>query len=312
MRYSNIRAWARASVLTLTIALAGVYVTGGGSVATTTAAGGAAQTAAAESTGGPLFGGTVYERPGESYEAAFKRVSQTYGGSLGAVRMFFPGMPKSWSSITSKIGSTPVVASFRPDPGAVIAGRHDSELRQWFANAPTNRPTFWTYWHEPEDNNVNGAQYRQAWRHINNLAEKAGNPRLKSTLILMCWTLDPKSGRDWRNYYAGNDVIDVLGFDCYNGGRKRGVYRDVAGLLDPVAKLARSLGKPWGIGEFGSTVVTSDGGTQGRAQWLREYANYVRTNGGAFATYFDSVTDLDFRLTDDPSRTAWRDIVQSS
>lgn len=266
----------------------------------------------ARGTAAPRYGGTVYERPGESYREAYLRVRRTYGGSLGAVRMFFPGLPARWSRIRSNVNDTSLVVSFRADPAAVLSGRHDRRLAAWFAGAPTQRRTFWSYWHEPEDDGVRARTYRRAWRHINALANRAHNPKLRSTLILMCWTLEANSGRSWRSWYPGRRVIDVMAFDCYNTGRKNGVYRDPSGLLQPAARLARSIGKPWGIAEFGSTVVESDGGEAGRAAWLREFARVVRVKGGRFATYFDSYVGHDYRLHDATSRSAWRAIVSSS
>ena len=74
-------------------------------------------------------------------------------------------------------------------------GIHDAALRAWFDRAPRGYDVFWSYLHEPEDNVTRGefsaAQYTAAWVHIAALAQAAGNPRLRSTLILMCWTLAP-------------------------------------------------------------------------------------------------------------------------
>jgi hypothetical protein len=128
----------------------------------------------------PKFGGTVFEKPGESYAQAYQRVTRTYG-QLDAIRMFFPGAPSSWKKIRANVRTTPVVVSFRMDPGAVVSGRYDRTMRRWFANAPTDRPTYWTYWHEPENDAVNKKQYRRAWRHLDGLADQARHPRLRST-----------------------------------------------------------------------------------------------------------------------------------
>ena len=257
----------------------------------------------------PMFGSTVFENPGESYRAAYQRVSGQYG-KLDAVRMFFPKLPTSWTKIQANVDTTPLVVSFRADPAGVVDGRYDRELKQWFADAPTGRPTWWSYWHEPEDDGVSATQYRRAWAHIRDLADTARNPQLRATLILMCWTLAPNSGRDWRTYYPGNDVVQVMGFDCYNTGRKKGVYRDPVKMLAPVRAVASSVGKPWGIAELGSTVIPTDGGERGRAEWLRTFADEVQRGGGSFATYFDSAVRLDYRLHDQLSRSAWRSIVQ--
>jgi hypothetical protein len=317
MRTTTLRGWARSISLVLSVALvAAVSTTLSASVSTAapassaTAARTSAAAAALPSTSATRFGTTVFENPGESFGSAFRRVTGQYG-NLGAVRVFFPKLPASWQKIQSDVGDTPVIVSFKADPAGVIAGRYDAELRRWFADAPTNRPTWWSYWHEPEDDSVNPSLYRQAWAHLRTVADAAHNAQLRSTLILMCWTLASNSHRDWRSWYPGDNVIKVLGFDCYNTGRKKGAYKDPATILDPVQRVATSLGKPWGIAELGSTVVPSGGGEQGRAQWLRTYADRVQALGGQFATYFDSRTNtLDYRLTDAPSRTTWRSVVQ--
>ncbi|MFC4783450.1 glycosyl hydrolase [Nocardioides sp. MAHUQ-72] len=257
------------------------------------------------------FGGTIYENAGESYEQAYQRVTNAYGGSLDAIRYFFPGLPSSWSKLNQKVHNTPLVVSFRADPAAVLAGKYDAQLKQWFADAPTDHRTNWSYWHEPENDSVDKAKYKAAWQHIDKLANAANNPRLKSTLILMCWSLNPHSGRNWQDWYPGDSTIDVLGFDCYNTGRKSGVYRDPQNILQPAADAAAKVGKPWGIAEFGSTVIGSDGGEQGRATWLKGMANYARNNGATFATYFDSYVGFDYRLHDTTSKTAWKDVVQN-
>jgi hypothetical protein len=234
---------------------------------------------------------------------------------MGAVRVFYPGLPASWTKIRANYGATPLVVSFAPRPEAILSGRHDAALRTWFASAPTGRDVWWSYWHEPENDApraFSAKVYRQAWRHIDAIADRAGTGRrVQATLILMCWTLAKNSGRSWRDYYAGNGVVDVLGFDCYNGGHRRGRYRPVADLLGPAVALSRRTGKPWGVAELGSLVVRGDDGS-GRARWLRSYARYARDHGARFVTYWDSKRTHDYRLRDRPSRSAWRTAVAGS
>ena len=259
----------------------------------------------------PRFGGTVFERSGESYREAFVRTQNTYGGRLGIVRMFFPGLPSSWSSINSQVGDTPLLVSFHASPQQVLVGRYDSQLRAWFADAPRGHATRWAYFHEPEDDGVSPDVYRQAWRHINALANQAHNERLRATLILMCWTLEQNSGRSWRSYYPGSDVIDLLGFDCYNGGHRADRYRPPSSMFEDVVQVSRETGKPWGIAELGSVRVSGDLLGLGRAAWLRDAASFARSHGARFVSYFDSDVGTDYRLLDEASRLAWRSIVVS-
>ena len=40
------------------------------------------------------------------------------------------------------------------------------------------------------------------------------------------------------------------------------------------------------------------------------FADQVQQRGGLFATYFDSMVGFDYRLHDQPSRNAWKSVVQ--
>lgn len=255
-----------------------------------------------------LFGTTVDTHRGESYGAAFDRKQRTYG-RLGVVRTFFPGLPQRWSAVKSNTGDTRLVVSFRVPPAQVLSGRYDRELRQWFADAPRNHVTRWSYWHEPEDDAERGAlrpdAYRQAWRHIDALARSAHNPKLRSTLILMCWTVNSHSGRDWRDFYPGARTIDVMAFDCYSTFTPDGNYRSPGKMIGPAYRLSKRLGEDFGIAELGTVKVRNDYG-RGRAQWLHQCARWLRHHDAHFVSYFDT---NGIALNDAPSRSAWRKIV---
>lgn len=244
--------------------------------------------------------------PGDS----FKGKQQTYG-RLGVARMFFPGLPQQWSGIESKVGDTGLVVSFRAAPSEILSGRHDAQLRRWFAEAPRDHVTRWSYMHEPEDDIERGrlqaAQYRSAWQHVARLADSADNPALRSTLILMCWTVHEHSRRDWRDYYPGDSAIDLLAFDCYSsfGGGER--YREPARLFGPAYEVAQQLDKPFGIAEIGSNRINGDDGS-GRAQWLQRSAEWLRQHDARFVSYFDNGG---MKLDDSASVSAWRNIVAS-
>jgi len=259
------------------------------------------------------FGTSIQRQPGESSHDAFARAQQAYGRH-GAVRVFYAGLPATWATISDDYGSTPLVVSFKAPPEEVTAGRFDDRLRRWFADAPTDRITWWSYYHEPENEIAAGAMsaeaYRRAWTHLAGLAESADNPNLKATLILMNWTVNPASGRAWRNYYPGDAIIDVLAWDAYNPSAVRGVYRSPEHMFGRVRAVSRAVGKPWGVAEFGSVIAAGDDGN-GRAAWLRATAQYLRDEQASFATYFDTDIGVDYRLSDAPSRAAWREIVAS-
>lgn len=260
------------------------------------------------------FGVTI-QAGGSSYTSAYSEANSRYGG-LEVYRKFFSGAPSALP--TSGPYAIPVVVSFRYLPRDVLSGRHDAALANWFRAAPTSYPVYWVYSHEPEDDVARGqfttADYRAAWRHIRTIQRNVGRTDLKASLILMCWTAAPGSHRNWRDYYAGDDVIDVMAWDCYNWGRKssRPFYANPADMFDRIADLSASIGKPFGIAETASERLAGDNGSQ-RASWLRSLAAYLSSRNAQFVCYFDShkAGSVDFRLTDEPSRTAWREIVSA-
>jgi hypothetical protein len=258
-----------------------------------------------------MFGATVWT--GGLTQAQALTAATTRYGKLEVVRVFYPGLPPAWPGAAGTSGG-PVVVSFKAAPRDVLSGSLDGRLSDWFATAPRDRQIIWTYFHEPEDDIANGAfsaaDYRAAWAHLRQLANKANNPQLKSSLILMGWSLNKASGRNWKDYYPGSGVIDILGWDTYNMAASKGQYGSADAILGPVANASKAEGKPWGIGELGSKLVAGDGGS-GRAAWLRAMGAYARANGAVYVTYFDAPVGGEFRLLDAPSQQAWRDVVAS-
>ncbi|GAA4881682.1 carbohydrate binding domain-containing protein [Serinicoccus chungangensis] len=262
---------------------------------------------------GTEFGASM-TTSGISAEDSLDRLDDAFG-KLPVVRVFDPDLPFDWSHQRNDLlaGRT-MVMSFRPMPQEVLSGQHDAFFRRWFAEAPEDRTIYWSYIHEPEPLIRNGrftaTQYRQAWRRIEAIADQACKPNMFATLILTGWTATPASGRDYRDYDAGRDVIDVLAWDPYNGASDpdRDYYSPVSTFMAPAVETSVADGRPWGIAETGSRLVPGDDG-RGRAAWLRSVAEYAIANDAQFVTYFQSTRDGDWRLNDPYSRAVWRDYV---
>ena len=251
---------------------------------------------------------------GETFQQALERLDAKYGG-LGTVRLFYPGVPPAWPG-NPDLGGRPPIISFKLAPRDVLSGRHDAAMITWFATAPRDRDVYWVYYHEPEDNIAKGeftaAEYRAAWRHLRALADRANNPRLYATLVLMSWSLDPESKRDWRDYYPGRDVIQVLGWDAYNLRWKEGVYESPETMYARVLAVSRQERLPFGVAETGSFLVRGDKGDK-RAAWLRATVAYLKKYKALWVAYFDLDWETgDYRLLDDPSVQAWRDFCRDS
>ncbi len=259
---------------------------------------------------GTLFGMDVWQEGGQSYAQALTAVQGSYA-SLQEQRVFLPGDASTlpaWGS--TRLDTTkPVVVSFKATPASILSGTYDAAYKAWFAAAPRDRDVYWVYFHEPEDEIAAGdftaGDYRAAWSRLAGIADQAHNPRLHATLTLMAWTLNPASGRSWKDYYPGDDVIDVLAWDVYNLDAKKGVYADPATLFQPVIDASASVGKAWAVAEWGSLLVAGDDGTQ-RAAWITACGAFVKAHGALFATYFDADVNGDFKLRDPASQSALR------
>ena len=265
---------------------------------------------------GTAFGNVVKPLAGETYPQALARSETRYGGKLGVIRYFDSNAPDPWSLLTPQLTNHNAIISFRISPSTVVNGGADALLRTWFRTAPTDRLTYWSYMHEPEDEITSASgmmQYRQAWDRISRIEREVeletNNPSLRSTLILMCYTMNPASGRNWTNYYSPGD-IDILGWDCYNHGERRGVYGNPTNLYSRAITVSRNAGIPWGMAEFGSRLAAGDTSGSGRAAWLTTVSRYFYNEGALFASYFDTNgAGSDYRLLDEPSRQAWFNVI---
>jgi hypothetical protein len=256
-----------------------------------------------------LPGASIAVQSGETFAQALSRSDRTFG-TLKMARVFFPGLPPAWDNSRADVADRTVVVSFKASPQEVNAGKYDSRLAAWFRSIPRDHNVYWSYFHEPEDDVERGAftaaAYRSAWRRIAGLANKADNPKLINTVILMCWTLDPKSKRDFDAFYPGGDLVETLGWDCYNWGAKWKRYAPPQEIYGQMVSKSRALGKPFGVAETGSDLVPGDSGT-GRAAWIRDMASYLNGQRPEFVSYYNQVVSQgDFRLQDTPSIQAWR------
>jgi hypothetical protein len=243
--------------------------------------------------------------PGETYSQAWSRDERELKPEI--VRYFIPGTggPR-WPSQT---GSMPLVISFKLPPSQVLDGSHDAQLAAFFAATP--RLTYWSYWHEPEDDIARGAftatAYRAAWTHIAAIARASGKP-LRATLILMGWSTTKASGRTWTDYYPGPNTVDVLAWDCYSVGT-----RDTpATIYGTALDASMQAGKPWAIAETG--VPSMKVPAAERKAKLAAMAKYLADapQRPEFVTYFDSDPGAPniawgWNISHDPSAAAaWR------
>ena len=231
-------------------------------------------------------------------------------GRLHVVRVYLPGLPPTdaWSTGLAGANASAVVVSFKALPAAIISGVDDAALANFFDTAPRDRPVYYVYWHEPEDNIAAGqfslADYLTAWGDVVALANKAHNVDLHSTLVLMGFDVLPHSGRDWKSYLPPGNIISTISWDAYpvNG---EGTPSPASFMGADVAA-AKAAGMPFGFSEFNTTTLA------GRAAWLTSVGAYILASGALYGTLYDATENGGiggsgtFIISDVPSENAWK------
>jgi hypothetical protein len=236
-------------------------------------------------------------------------------GHMPIIRTYYLGLPdpRAWTTGAPGINKSAVVLSFQAPPATILSGADNAALSRFFDSAPTGHPIYYSYYDEPEPYITSGrftlAEYKAAWAHIVALANAAHNPDLRSTLILMAWDLDPRSGIKWKDFLPSGGVISTLGWDAYPAGTvhdKSPQPTPPADFMGPAVAASKSVGLPFGFAEFAL-------GTQnGRPAWLSEVASYLQENGALFGTLFNSSGFPWMELHDSASIQAWRSAVARS
>jgi hypothetical protein len=256
------------------------------------------------------FGTTAQPRNGTLAEAVARQDAKF--GHLATLRYYAPGLPPAWSKITS-LGKRDLVVSFKANPSTILSGSQDANLTQWFASAPRDRKIWWTYFHEPENDVESGSftptQFRDAFRHVSQLAQASGRDDLRATMILMGYTANPKSGRNWRDYYPGGQYVDVLAWDAYNHAAAKGKsYSTPDAVFGFAVDASAAAGKPMALAETGAPLLDGDNGT-GRAAYLKAAGQFLKSHGAEFVTYYDSTRGGAYTLDDQPSIDAWKALM---
>jgi hypothetical protein len=233
-------------------------------------------------------------------------------------RAFFGGAPGNWATDPKLNGTKPVNVSFKYQPSVVLSGSADAAIRTFFQTAPTTRTVWWTYFHEPENDIADGdftaADYRAAWQRIWTISHETGvfKANVRATLVLMDYTVNPASGRNWLDYYPGAAYVDVLSWDVYGFKEKdadTGNDETIQAHQARVPSLAvtRAAGKAYAISELGYDNAAN------RPAFLSGLATWARDNNAEFVSYFDEIGGLgDHRLADAASQSVWRDAASGA
>ncbi|PZS33619.1 MAG: hypothetical protein DLM59_06130 [Pseudonocardiales bacterium] len=230
-----------------------------------------------------LFGSSINDN---SDVARLGSVSM-FNHPVYVARVFFTGAPPArWSDsalLTSLPAGSAAVVSWKSGTPA--------QVQAFLASKPVGMKVWASWYHEPEDNFTTAAaqaSYRATWATYAGAIRAGG---AVPTLILMRYTLNTNSGRNWHNYYPAGSV-DSISWDAYNPGTKNNppTYIDPANLIAPILTVANETHLPWGLAESGSPILDS---SANRAAWALKLAVALRAGGAKFACWWDvSVTSF--------------------
>ncbi len=190
------------------------------------------------------------------------------------------------------------------------------------------RPTIVTFRHERDNDKAASAQTKTARAdhfartrdYHDVICEHPNRPLIAHVPVqTLQWTMAKstaglvKGDGDWRTWWAG--VGDGFGLDSYVDSWAKG-YPDPAKWLGPQFDMAEGVGRRLWLPELGSVLLGGDTGA-GRAAWIRDVLAVLRENNCAGVAWWCAIGKpgskgevRDFHLADEPSATAWREVIE--
>jgi mannan endo-1,4-beta-mannosidase len=245
-------------------------------------------------------------------------VYQSWGGD--------PEFKRDWAEAVTSRGQVPMITwePWVPKPRevdqpdyrlkAIIAGKHDEYLKQWFSDVGDwDGPIFVRFAHEmnghwyPWGMHVNTAEdYVDAWRHVVDLSREVGADN-----ITWVWAPNETSDHDLSDFYPGDDYVDWTGMSSFNWGGKpmkgnETSWRDFSELYEPTLRQLEKFDKPIMIAETGTIEndVADNHSEQTKAEWIEEtFAEMKRHRSqiGLVVWFNDIFRDIyDWRISTSP------------
>lgn len=253
-------------------------------------------------------GSSLYRESGEDHQEAFARRARDWGAEPEIVRYFFSGMPTGWP----QFGEAQSVVSFKPPSVRGMGqGQYDAQLNAWLDSLPKdNKVRRVAVFHEREDDIADGhftkadarAMDAKMYRLIQEANTRNGT-NVRFGLVLMQWTLDPKSGRNVNDYLPTDWTYDWMGWDAYGGDRPDQDLPELTGTRTAFTR-CRDATKAhgaanWFICETGTrnhmNLPAAEYDAR-QAQWITGACGIARELGCRGFMYFDSTVGGDFRI----------------
>ena len=243
-------------------------------------------------------------------------------GPLTVRRSFDSALPRSFAESAAAGDEDAGVHSFvswkppRGDHRGTARGDYDRQIAAWARSVPRTG-VYATSFHEPEDD-MTSAEFVAFQRHLYTVV-KAANPTIRWGPIYMAYWWDPKAPGhfvgDPADWWPGDGYADFAGLDWYGPDPQpmtasrsfRFWYTAMAGTDVPLF-----------ITEYGQYAVAAGerslpAGEQARAEAIRTDAAWIADHPRIrMWLYWQAVgAQGDWRLRDEASRAAWREIAQA-
>jgi Glycosyl hydrolase family 26 len=236
--------------------------------------------------------------------------------------------PAFMNAVTER-GATPVVTwepwDYTGSPSqpayalrTIIAGNYDGYIRQWARDAHRwGRRMYLRFAHEmngnwyPWSRGVNGntsAEYIAAWQHVVRIFREEG-----ATNVQWIWSpnIAYNSDTQFTDLYPGDDYVDWVALDGYNGGTKIAHrWLSLVQVFTPSYEILASMtNKPMMIAE---TASAEEGGN--KADWIRQGFEELPLKLPRIRAviWFDENKEADWRVNSSmASLAAYREVVAS-
>ena len=247
-----------------------------------------------------LIGFDVSPLTGESVAQAFTRVGKLLPGAR-YVRVYNgPGKGLTQSAWgTGAMSALPAGAtahvSFKDTPNTAL-------LKPWFDAIPSSvARVYLTVHHEPEGD-LPIAQYQTDWAALRAFRDAHANKRKVVLVEILTMYAEEHGKGPTTAWWSGH--ADAVAWDCYRDGTTDpNDYPAPATFFGPLIAVAKQLGVPWLVPEFGSKLIAGDTGA-GRAGWMTACVAYLRATGCVAVGWWDTGGE---DLASDPAGlTAWR------
>lgn len=248
----------------------------------------------------------VHPKSGQTWAQAYAEQVTELGAS--AVFYYFPGgVNPTWNANLASIPSGHDIM--------ISTKVSDVQAIQAFVNqVPRDRQglIYLHYWQEPENDFVTAAASATFRARASAMAPIVkSHPRMRFGVELMAWSLQPGSGRNWKDWVTPE--MDYVGWSIYaNSSGIASKGGDGKAEVDRVADAMAQDGRPWGAFAWGFALNTSLSYSvpdrQIRAQWLLDSAAELKARGAMNGLWFNTpwgATDYSLQ-TDSILLQAWQ------